>query len=141
MKRSPIQRKTPLRASQVRMKSRHSTGKPTTAEAQRIYALAHSRCLACTMNKTALGNQLWIAPFEGSDVHHLLSGGTRRGHSDTVALCPWHHRGVAPNGLSVANATAFYGPSLARNPRGFHEFYGTDADLLALQNRMLRENA
>lgn len=140
MKRSgPIQRKTPLKPSQARMKSRRSTGKPTKAEAQRLDAMSRCACLACRMNRQ-LG---WGATLMELETHHLLSGGRRVGHMHTVRLCHYHHQGKRLPGAhtSYRAAAAIFGPSLEREPRRFREVYGMDADLLAIQNRMLREGA
>lgn len=139
MKRSPLHRKTPLRASQVRMNSRRSTGKPTKAEAQRFDAMARCACLACLMNRQ-LG---WGATLMELESHHLLSGGRRVGHMHTVRLCHYHHQAKRLPGAhtSYRAAAEIFGPSLEREPRRFRHVYGTDADLLALQNRMLGESA
>ena len=70
---------------------------------------------------------------EPADVHHLLSGGRRRGHSYTIPLCPWHHRGTfaTTDEFTAREIEEMYGPSLARSPRKFREVFGTDEELLA----------
>ena len=95
---------------------------PTKAERARFQALQTIGCVACRKNGV----------FSQADVHHLLSGGgRRRGHSFTIPLCPWHHRGQPPGDLAVRTSTLVYGPSLARSPRKFREVFGTDEELLA----------
>lgn len=137
MKRSaPPQRKTPLRPGGKRLRQGRSTGSPTKAQRKRLQDVTHRECLACTLNR---GWSLETAYREGCDAHHLLSGGRRRGHSETVGLCPWHHRGVRPSECpSDAVARDLYGPSMALESKTFHATYGSDDDLLAMQNRMLK---
>lgn len=73
------------------------------------------------------------------DVHHLLSRGRRISHDATVILCPWHHRGVAPDALTERAATSELGPSLAKSPAAFRAEYGSDDGLLATQNRIIAQ--
>ena len=73
----------------------------------------------------------------GCDAHHLLSGGIRRGHEYTIGLCPWHHRGVPPNDMSIKMARGIYGPSLMDGSKVFRAVYGTDDQLLERQNKYL----
>lgn len=97
------------------------TKAPTKSEHRRMRLLkTEVGCVACRLE--GLG-------YEPPDIHHLLSGGRRIGHSATVPLCPWHHRGQAPERP---------GPSLARSPGEFKAKYGTDAELLDLANSMLK---
>lgn len=133
--RASLKRKTPLRASGKRLRRGRSTGSPTKVQRNRLHEVTHGECLACTLNR---GWSLAPAYTEGCDAHHLLSGGRRRGHSATVGLCPWHHRGVRPSGCpSDSDARYRYGPSLALESRLFHDVYGDDEALLAMQDRIL----
>ena len=75
--------------------------------------------------------------FSEADVHHLLSGGRRRGHRFTVPLCPWHHRGSTFGVWSIKDMAETLGPSLARTPRKFRERYGDDRVLLAYTDALL----
>lgn len=70
--------------------------------------------------------------FSLADVHHLLSGGRRRGHDFTIPLCPWHHRGIEPPPVDV-------GPSLANGSKPFRAAFGSDDELLAEVNRLIGE--
>jgi hypothetical protein len=134
MKRAPIARKTSLRPSQSRMKSGHSTKKPTKSQSMRFDTIKHGPCMACQINAV----RWWPrADGAGCDAHHLLSGGRRRGHDFTIALCPWHHRGIRPDDCRTdADALHRYGPSYALNKTIFHETYSGDDELLAMQNEM-----
>lgn len=133
MKRSPLQRKTPLRAkgagltrgAQLKARPRQA---PTQAERARFTDLQAPGCLACR----AEGH-----PGTPADVHHVLLGGRRRGHRFTMALCPWHHRGVPPDPLRPSEARGALGPSLALHPAAFAARYGSQEALLALQDALL----
>lgn len=107
---------------------KHSTKKPTKAEAARLAQLSNMPCVACM-----LGGKV---QFQRCEIHHLLSGGRRRGHAATVPLCAWHHRGE-PAQYTARYMTAVYGPSLARAPKLFRATYGTDDKLLEAVNRKL----
>lgn len=71
------------------------------------------------------------------DYHHLKSGNIRRGHDFGIALCGWHHRGLADFGCSSAEMRDEYGPSLMDGSRLFHNTFGTDDELLERQNKMI----
>lgn len=99
---------------------------PTIAERRRFARFVDVGCVACL--------QLEPPRYSVPEVHHLLSGGIRRGHSYTVPLCPWHHRGV---GGPVDAQLAIRGPSLALTPDNFRLHFGSDADLLHMTNAIV----
>jgi hypothetical protein len=74
-------------------------------------------CIACHI----------LGIFSQADVHHILSGGRRKGHQNTIPLCPWHHRGVGSG----------QGPSLANGSKPFHATFGTQQDLLTKVNELI----
>lgn len=79
------------------------------------------------------------ANFGGCDAHHLLSGGRRVGHAATVALCPWHHRGIPPfDAMSQKQATEMFGPSWELGSKPFRAMYGSDDELMNVQE-MIRD--
>ena len=53
-----------------------------------------------------------------------------------VGLCAWHHRGV-PENFSHAEAREILGPSLAEGSRPFHDEFGSDEELLEIQEFIL----
>ena len=114
---------------------RHSTGTPTKAEKARMDAMKEMRiCMACYLNGSKERRYI--------EIHHLLSGNKRIGHLASVSLCVWHHRGITWDSESdafrtVAKMTEAYGPSLAHGSKPFRARYGSDAELLALQNEFL----
>lgn len=77
----------------------------------------------------------------GAEVHHLTLGGLagqkRRGHDETVTLCAWHHRGVISSGETGRSMELRFGPSLARGSKEFRRTFGTDDQLLELQQHVL----
>lgn len=95
-------------------------------------------CVACHLNsvdhglaRASYGNDL--------EMHHLLSGGRRIGHGATICLCHFHHQAKRlpyPEHGYEEQAKVF-GPSLERESRRFHEFYGTDEQLQDYQEIML----
>lgn len=64
------------------------------------------------------------------DAHHLTDGGRRKGHDDTIPLCPIHHRGGQNDEGSVS-----------RHPwrKEFEARYGTEQELLEQTNKELSE--
>lgn len=75
--------------------------------------------------------------------HHLLTtglhgNGKRRGDEFTICLSPWSHRGQPFNGWSEGQCREMFGPSYAQEPTLFRETFGSDDELLEVQNKMLR---
>lgn len=97
---------------------RTSTGKPTKAQERRFRQLQDMGCIVCS---------LFFGAYRAPDIHHILSGGRRRGHDFTLPLCPEHHR----------LPTGYYGPSLAGGTRAFEKAWGTQEELLAKVNEAL----
>lgn len=91
-------------------------------------AIKEVGCLLCLRN--GIG---WVLP----EIHHLLSGGRRRGHAETIGLCPWHHRGVVPHGSRKSEMENLHGPALWYGSKPFAAHWGSDDELLAEQNRNL----
>lgn len=93
------------------------------------------RCLACEIEGVSQPNP--------TEAHHLNAGGRagqkRRGDEYQIPLCQWHHRGVAPRGVTRDVMTHMYGPSLAHDSKQFRFAYGDDEQLLlATQARLAR---
>ncbi len=102
----------------------------TKAERQRWSDMRDIGCIAC-----------WQIGYYGvpPDMHHLING-YRIGHSATVALCEWHHRGIPRGGVVADMCRRGLGPSLAEHSREFHERFGSDEELLALQEQLLEKH-
>lgn len=99
----------------------------TQADKARFRAFQDIGCVACRK----------LGRFSHADVHHLLSGGRRRGHRFTIPLCPWHHRGEEAVYVPVREMEKLSGPSLARTPRKFRERFGTDEELLKYTDALI----
>lgn len=109
---------------------KHSTGTPTKAEQARMDAMKEKgQCVACY--------QRGIHGRGYVEIHHLLSGNRRIGHLASVSLCSYHHRSVLPEGMTRAEAEEVFGPSLANGSKPFRAEFGSDKELLDLQNALL----
>jgi hypothetical protein len=109
-----------------------STSKPTKAHQARFEKLKRLGCIACHKED----RHAVIC-----EIHHLNLGGRagqkRRGHSFTIPLCAWHHRGAAMPGYYYEALPIALGPSLAKQSKLFHLQYGTDDELLAEVNKLI----
>lgn len=117
---------------------RHSTTKPTPGEQTRLDAIHALPCSACEKQKVSQPSR--------TEAHHLVDKGYRihsGGHSATIPLCGWHHRGdvrgcqVLCNPPTMVNAEKIYGPSFALTKKAFIVQYGTERELLEEVNREL----
>ena len=115
------------------MRRGRSTGTPTAEEAAYIVACKEGPCIAC-IQRFGEGKS-WIV--YGCDFHHMKSGNVRRGHKFGVGLCTWHHRKIPFGDFSIEAARKHWGPSLMDGSRLFHDTYGSDDTLLAIQSRIL----
>lgn len=100
---------------------------------QRDYAIREIGCL--------VANILRIG-FIPCEKHHLLvtglhGNGRRRGERFTIGLSVWSHRGIALPGWTIERCRDELGPSYAREPRAFRQRFGTDDELLELQNKLI----
>jgi hypothetical protein len=134
-----MRRVTPLRTTKNGLRRvAHSTKPPTEAEQLRFQSMRKIGCLACRTNQE-VGRASATLAHRNLEIHHLLSGGRRIGHEATICLCHYHHQGkrlpYVEYGYRVQSVV--FGPSLEREPRRFHELYGTDEELLAQQNELL----
>lgn len=108
------------------------TKSPTKADRQRFRILQELGCVACRLE-----GRYGVAP----QIHHITDRGRRMGHQYTVPLCPWHHQGIPPNGLTTPEAERVAGPSLERSKARFVERYGTEMELLERIDRELERAA
>lgn len=116
------------------MRSGRSTGKPTAAQ-QRRFGLIKDEDHGCLIaHMLGIG---WLP----AEIHHFTIGGhhgqKRRGHEYSIGLNSWSHRGEPLQGWTAAECEARLGPSYARSPCAFRERFGSDDELLALQNQLL----
>lgn len=113
-------------------KSRRPGNRARTQEEQaRFDAIKAGNCMACMQRGIDVSGQGLV------QVHHLLSGSRRIGHMATVGLCYWHHQAGLYWGMTHEEMRDHYGPSLAEGSRPFHAEFGSDAELLEMQNGIL----
>ena len=112
---------------------------PTKQEGERIAAAKVGACICCLIlcERGELEDYMVV---KGGDYHHFKSGNKRIGHHAGICLCVYHHRGY-PLFSTVAMTRKRYGWSLADGSRKFHEIYGSDAELLEKQNKLLEGEA
>jgi hypothetical protein len=79
--------------------------------------------------------------FSPCQVHHQNmgqhAGQKRLGDEATVGLCPWHHVGEPPEELTTAQAVVILGPSMKHEPVRFRKIFGSDEELLAMENEAI----
>lgn len=104
---------------------------PTKAQLERWRIMQEIGCVTCYLSSR------WGVP---ADIHHVLSGGRRISHSHVLALCPWCHRSVKPDTkLTTASFKEMYGPALDANPKEFQQRYGTQQELLEIQEALIQK--
>jgi Recombination enhancement, RecA-dependent nuclease len=105
----------------------------TKSDAARMDKIKRLPCLACVQEGCSQPNP--------TEVHHIVDNGYRRlsgGHSATIPLCSWHHRGEVLLGLTAAYMRGYYGPSMARESKAFARVYGKQRELLARVDAVLK---
>jgi hypothetical protein len=101
----------------------------------RDFALREIGCICCRL----VGKR----PMPAEKHHTLTTGlhgnGKRRGEKFVLGLCSYHHRSAAAVGTVMARSLKEqgYGPSLADEPRAFRARFGTDNELLELQDKLI----
>jgi hypothetical protein len=108
----------------------------TKADRKRLDIIHRLPCLACVQEGEIQPNR--------TEAHHIVNGSYRAhsgGHSATIPLCGWHHRGEPKMPQSKTEMGFIYGPSMATSKRFFVLRYGTERELLAHVNAMLEQMA
>lgn len=101
---------TPLKRSSFKSKARKRAKK---TEREYMGFVAGLCCIVC--RNLGFGD----SPAEVHHVRFLAGGGQRSAHTDTIPLCPMHHR------------EGGYGVAFHAGPAEFQRRYGTEAELLA----------
>lgn len=104
----------------------------TKADVARREAIHAGECMAC------LQRGIHVAGTGVVQWHHTAG---KQHHDKTCGLCCWHHMGREWPGWTKARLREYAGPSLAEGSKPFHDEFGSDAELLAMQNELLREAA
>lgn len=101
----------------------------TKADEARRTAIHAGHCMACYQRGIDLRGQGLV------QWHHMAG---KKRHDLTCGLCVWHHQGYPFAFHTHDEMRADYGPSLAEGSKPFHAAFGSNAELLALQNEFLR---
>lgn len=102
---------------------------PTKEEKARMGRLADTGCRACEI----AGLDTWMC----LQCSHLLEFNRRRGHAFTICECAYHHQGHLPWGFTREQARQRFGPSRVDGNRLYRDRFGTDDELLRIQNQKL----
>lgn len=118
-------------------KHRRPGNRPMTLDQRlRVFDAKELACVACSV--WAGAGQMPDGHIETAcEYNHAKSGNIRIGHEAGFALCQWHHRGVPRQMWGAKRTRAHYGPSLMDGSDLFHRTYGSDEELIALQNAIL----
>lgn len=122
-------------------KHRRPGNRPMTpTEAARVVEAKTTACIPCLvwarMGRMPMAH---VATCCGYD--HSKSGNIRRGHDKGFGSCNWHHQALVDDGWTHAAMREHFGPSLMDGSRLFHDTYGSDDELIALQDEILRGEA
>lgn len=91
----------------------------TKAERVRFRKMFDAGCICCKI----------LGIYTPPQMHHILVGGHRSGHLNTIPLCLYHHQGgMAPHEM---------GPSLAHGSKPFVAHWGTERELLEMVNEAI----
>ncbi len=115
------------------------TERITPADRDRFEAMRAIGCVVSAVFFQKLGTP--------GQVHHIKAGDRRLGHQATICLTPWFHEGTPPlirhagrlQQLSVSEATRMFGPSMAINPEAFQARFGTQMELLEMQDALIEK--
>ncbi|HXN96007.1 MAG TPA: Ref family recombination enhancement nuclease [Candidatus Acidoferrales bacterium] len=106
----------------------------SSRDLKRYEALRELGCIACHHERGAAH----ILPAE---VHHLVDKGYRKhsgGNQATIPLCHWHHRGEPIMNHSVTWMRGMFGPSMFHESKEFARVYGSQRELLAKVNELIK---
>ena len=104
---------------------------------KRYAALREIGCIACRLKGYSI-------PCGMPEMHHLVDKGYRKhsgGNQATIPLGKWHHRGEVLIDYTATEMRQIWGPSMFHESKEFARLYGSQRDLLAKVNEMLREIA
>lgn len=107
------------------------TKRASLSEKERMGLIKGIGCIACLLKN-------W--PDVQCEVHHVVEGRKRLGHRHTMGLCLWHHRGEidADTGYTLQQMGGLLGPSLAHGSYEFGEVFGTQAQLVEVQDYIIQ---
>lgn len=107
-------------------------GALTERQKKRLFLMKELGCTCCHI--------VFGRASPGGQGHHAEDrAGRAISHDALIVLCDWHHNGkpLPPGAKNEARALVEYGPSRHRHAVAFAEFFGTDEQLLEIQNARL----
>ena len=122
-------------------KHRRPGNRPMTQdEAARVVEAKVRLCIPCLV--WAGDGHMPVADVANCcDYDHSKSGNIRRGHRYGFASCLWHHRGRVPDDWTHQRMRLHYGPSRMDGSRLFHDTYGSEDELIEIQDMVLAREA
>ena len=105
--------------------------KPATVSEKKRMSLIKEQawCIPCILN--------WTPNRPETTIQHVVEGGKRLGHDQSYGCCGWHHLGIQPETMTRHEAQHFFGPSLAHGKRPFEVIWGSERNLVILQDLLL----
>lgn len=141
LRRKPLVRKVPLKPGKPMRsfrKKRRPGNRPMTAEESvRVEQAKFDHCCIPCLVWARKGNMPLSDVARVCQYDHKKSGNIRRGHKKGFASCDWHHQRLVTDGWNHAHMRRHFGPSLMDGSRLFRETYGSDDELIALQDELL----
>lgn len=104
------------------------------SERDRMSAIKDLPCLPCML---VLYKQVFRKAKQ-STVQHVVEGFRRLGHEYTYGSCAYHHLGHNDEGMSNQKMMGIFGPSLAHGKRTFQGTFGSERNLVKVQNLLLK---
>lgn len=105
-------------------------GKANKEEVERFQHIYDLGCLPCRL--TGIVEQ----PCQ---IQHVLCGGRRVSHKHSYGSCPWHHVGEPLQGLTTQETYRMLGPSFKLHKKEFVERFGTEEELIEMQDILLEK--
>lgn len=105
----------------------------TKADKKRLDIIHRLPCLACV--------QQGVPQPSPTQAHHLVDKGYRKhsgGHQATIPLCAWHHVGEPVMDETATDMKVLFGPSMFHHGKLFTKVYGTQRELLARTNAVIK---
>ena len=100
----------------------------TKADLERRAKIHEGGCMACIQRGIDMAGSGYV------QWHH--TAGKKR-HDLTCGLCMWHHMARPMFNLTHQQLRIQFGPSLAEGSKPFHAEFGSNAELLERQNKIL----
>lgn len=88
-------------------------------------------CVACYLKKKLKRRY--------PQLHHVNGGNIRIGHLASFGLCDWHHQAIPVDKLTHKECRLVWGPSLAEGSVPFERAFGTQIELIELQDQFIQE--